>query len=222
MFDAIARRYDVVNRVLSLGLDRSWRRAAARALVDSQSVLDVATGTGDLAIELARIAPHAVITGVDPSVRMLEVARSKLARHGFDDRVTLRRGDVRCLPIEDARFDAAAIAFGIRNVSDRLGALRELVRVVRPGGRVVILELGEGNDGILGRVARLHCRHIVPRIGALLAGRREYEYLTASVTAFPRPTAFAATMRDAGLVDVTVRPLAFGACTLFIGSTVRR
>jgi demethylmenaquinone methyltransferase/2-methoxy-6-polyprenyl-1,4-benzoquinol methylase len=235
MFDRIAGRYDVVNRVLSFGLDRSWRRALVRALGldrrrrrtrstaaawygEHPRVLDVATGTGDLAIEIARACPGATVVAVDPSPGMLAVAATKLARHHLDDRVTLALGDAQQLPQRNCEVDAATIAFGIRNVPDRVAALRELVRVVRPGGRIAILELGEPRRGVLGAAARFHCHHVVPRLGALLGGAREYRYLQASVEAFPAPDVFAMTMRAAGLDVIEVRPLTFGVCTLYVAT----
>lgn len=232
MFDHIAKRYDFVNRVLSLGLDLRWRRKAVAALLlgERPRVLDVATGTGDLAIEIARTRPGATVVGLDPSMRMLEVASDKLARRGLGARVSLVVGDAQRLPHQNCEMDAATIAFGIRNVPDRGAALRELARVVRPGGRVVVLELAEpaplGDASGLARlvrrgfgaIARFHCRHVVPRLGALLSGAREYKYLQRSVAAFPPAAEFAALMRASGLHVVDIVPLTFGACTLFVAT----
>ena len=222
MFDRIARRYDFVNRVLSLGLDKGWRRRAVRALQlgERPRVLDVATGTGDLAIDLARLCPGATVVGLDPSTQMLALAARKLARRGLDARVSLVVGDAQELPFRSCEMDAATIAFGIRNVPDRTRALRELARVVRPGGRVAVLELGEPRRGLLGRAARLHTRHVVPRLGALLSGAREYAYLQRSIAAFPTAEEFAAQMQAAGLHVIEVVPLAFGACTLYVATPV--
>jgi demethylmenaquinone methyltransferase/2-methoxy-6-polyprenyl-1,4-benzoquinol methylase len=220
MFDRIAARYDLVNRVLSLGLDRGWRRRAVRALElgERPRVADIATGTGDLAIAIAQARPNATVIGVDPSREMLAVGAAKVARAGLADRVTLRDGDAQALPFASCELDAVTIAFGIRNVPDRPRALREMARVVRPGGRIAILELGEPRAGLLGAAARLHTRHIVPRLGALLSGAREYRYLQTSVAAFPTATEFAALMRDCGLVVTSVSSLGFGACTLYVAT----
>jgi demethylmenaquinone methyltransferase/2-methoxy-6-polyprenyl-1,4-benzoquinol methylase len=218
MFDRIAPRYDFVNRVLSLGLDQSWRRRAVRALQlgERPRVLDVATGTGDLAIAIARACPGAQVIGLDPSPRMLAIARAKLARRGLD--VTLIEGDAQELPFKSCELDAATIAFGIRNVPDRARALRELARVVRPGGRIAVLELGEPRAGVMAHLARWHTRVVVPRLGALLSGAREYRYLQTSVAAFPPADDFADVMRGAGLDVVEIAPLTFGACTLFVAT----
>ncbi|HEY5950825.1 MAG TPA: ubiquinone/menaquinone biosynthesis methyltransferase [Kofleriaceae bacterium] len=236
MFDRIAARYDFVNRVLSLGLDQRWRRRVVRALGletrkryaakaergtwfgDRPRVLDVATGTGDLAIEIARACPGASVIGLDPSAGMLGVAKQKLAKRGLTDRVSLVIGDAQHLPQKNCEIDAATIAFGIRNVPDRAAALRELARVVRPGGRIAVLELGEPRRGLLGAAARLHCHHIVPRLGGWLSGSREYRYLQKSVAAFPPANEFADLMRSSGLDVIEVVPLTFGACTLYLAT----
>jgi demethylmenaquinone methyltransferase/2-methoxy-6-polyprenyl-1,4-benzoquinol methylase len=220
MFDQIAPRYDFVNRVLSLGLDKRWRRRVIKelALAPNARVLDVATGTGDLAIELAKAVPAGKVIGIDPSANMLAVATLKLAKLGLDGRVALIEGDAQALPQASCEIDAATIAFGIRNVPDRPRALRELARVVRPGGTIAVLELGEPKRSLLGRAARFHTRHVVPRIGALLSGKREYRYLQTSVAAFPPNDEFAQIMRDSGLDVRKVIPLTFGVCTLFIAT----
>jgi demethylmenaquinone methyltransferase/2-methoxy-6-polyprenyl-1,4-benzoquinol methylase len=220
MFDHIARRYDFMNRVLSLGLDKGWRRRAVKSLQlgDRPRVLDLATGTGDLAIDIVRARPGATVIGLDPSQRMLAIAAAKLARRGLADRVSLVLGDAQLLPYASCEMDAITIAFGIRNVPDRLAALREMARVLRPGGRVAVLELGEPRGGVLGRCARFHKRHVVPRLGAWLSGAREYAYLEQSIAAFPPPDEFAALMERAGLHVVEITPLTFGACTLYVAT----
>jgi demethylmenaquinone methyltransferase / 2-methoxy-6-polyprenyl-1,4-benzoquinol methylase len=218
MFDRIAARYDAMNRVLSFGLDRGWRRRTVRALQlgARPRVLDLATGTGDLAVDIARMHPGATVIGLDPSRQMLAVAQHKLARRQLADRISLVRGDAQALPYRDDEMDAATIAFGIRNVPDRVAALREMARVVRPGGRIAVLELGEPRQGLLARAARFHTRHVVPRLGALLSGAREYRYLQRSIAAFPPSAEFAAVMERAGLRVLEVTPLTFGVCTLYV------
>lgn len=220
MFDRIARRYDMVNRVLSFGLDKSWRKKTVKKLQlgERARVLDVATGTGDLAIDIARLTPGSTVVGLDPSVQMLEVAKTKVAKRGYGERISLVVGDAQELPYQACEMDAATIAFGIRNVPDRLKALRELARVVRPGGRVAVLELGEPRTGLLGHAARFHTRHVVPKLGALLSGQREYAYLQKSIAAFPPAEEFAQLMERAGLHVIEVLPLTFGACTLYVST----
>ncbi|MFN0247279.1 MAG: bifunctional demethylmenaquinone methyltransferase/2-methoxy-6-polyprenyl-1,4-benzoquinol methylase UbiE [Kofleriaceae bacterium] len=220
MFDRIARRYDFVNRVLSLGLDKSWRRRTVRALRlgERPRVLDLATGTGDLAVDIARMTPGATVIGLDPSPNMLAIGREKMVKKHLADRVTLVEGDAQALPYANCEMDAATIAFGIRNVPDRARALREMARVVRPGGRVAILELSEGRRGMMGAMARFHTRHVVPKLGALLSGKREYHYLQKSIAAFPPAEEFAALMTSCGLAVIEVTPLTFGAATLYVAT----
>ncbi len=219
MFDAIARRYDFLNHVLSLGLDAGWRRTTIRALGLSTGsrVLDLATGTGDLAIAALRMVPDSTVVGVDLSHNMLEIGIEKARLSGLADRTSFQLGDAQYLGFVDDSFAAATIAFGIRNVPDRARALREMARVVRPGGRVGILELLEPKEGVLGTPARLYVRNIVPRIGAMLSGAKEYRYLQESIAAFPRPEAFAKIMEESGLKVEKVKQLSFGACCLYVG-----
>lgn len=223
MFDGIARRYDLVNRVLSLGVDQRWRRRTVEALAlrPGDRVLDLATGTADLALRIACAHPEVEVVGVDPSAGMLAVGARKVEAAGLATRVTLRRGDARALPFPDDSFDASTIAFGIRNVPDRALGLREMARVTRPGGRVAILELSEPRSGLLGPLARFHVHRVVPFLGALLSGAREYRYLRSSIEAFPPPAAFAETMREAGLDVARVTPLTFGVCCLYVAERAR-
>lgn len=220
MFDNIAPRYDLLNRVLSFGVDRGWRRRTVRSLGLSAGgrVLDVATGTGDLALLVAKRHADVSVFGIDPSAGMLAIGHDKINAAGLAERVHLTRGNAECLPFADGYFDAVTIAFGIRNVPDRRRGLSEMARVTRPGGRVAILELGEPPPGWLGAMARFHIHTMVPRIGALLSGAREYRYLHESIARFPSPEEFAAMMTDAGLEVVSVTRLTFGVATLFVGT----
>lgn len=223
MFDAIADRYDLVNRVLSLGMDQSWRRRAVRALGlgPGATVLDLATGTADLAILIAQMTPESRVIGVDPSPGMLSVGRRKVEAAGLEGRVDLREGDAQSLDLADRSVDAITMAFGIRNVPDRPLALREMARVTRDGGRVAILELSEPREGPMGALARFYVRGIVPRVGGTLSGKREYRYLQESIAAFPPPAEFADTMRASGLAVVDVTPLMFGASVLYVATPDR-
>jgi demethylmenaquinone methyltransferase / 2-methoxy-6-polyprenyl-1,4-benzoquinol methylase len=216
MFDRIAHRYDAMNRILSLGIDRRWRRRAVAAIGDADLVLDLATGTGDLALAILRARGTARVVGVDPSPAMLARARAKADRAGAGDRLELMVGVGEDLPLEDRRFDACAVAFGIRNAADRPRALAEMVRVTRPGGRIVVLELSEPR-GALGPLARFHVHRVVPALGALLSGAREYRYLERSIAAFPPPADFAALLAAAGATRVEIVPLTFGACHIYAG-----
>lgn len=221
MFDRIAHRYDLLNRVLSLGIDQRWRRRTVRSLdlgPGPTRVLDLATGTGDLALLIARRSPGAEVVGLDPAGAMLAEGVPKVRRAGLHDRVRLVAGDAQVLPFPDETFDGVTIAFGIRNVPDRRLALREMRRVTRPGGRVAVLELSEpAGDGLFGRLARFHVHRLVPWIGALLSGAPEYAYLQRSIAAFPAAEHFGSMMAHAGLEDVRIHRLTLGVCHLYVG-----
>lgn len=219
MFDRIASRYDLMNRIISLGIDQRWRRRTvdALALKPGARVLDLATGTGDLAMMIARRHPEVTVVGVDPSAGMLAEGDRKVAAAGLGERVTLRRGDAEQLEADDASVDGISMAFGIRNVVDRPKALREMARALKPGGRVAILELSEPRRGLLGMMARVHIHHVVPTLGALLSGAWEYRYLQRSIAAFPPAGEFAEVMRASGLRVERAEPMTFGVVHLYVG-----
>ncbi|MEM1025388.1 MAG: bifunctional demethylmenaquinone methyltransferase/2-methoxy-6-polyprenyl-1,4-benzoquinol methylase UbiE [Myxococcota bacterium] len=219
MFDGIARKYDLLNRINSLGMDKGWRRRTIAALEPEpgQRFLDLATGTADLAMELAERHRECQVEGLDPSVNMLEVGRAKVAREAWKDRVRLVEGDAQALGYPDESFDGVMMAFGIRNVPDRAAALKEMVRVLKPGGRAAILELSEPRNGALAWFARQHVRFVVPLTGALVSGPSEYKYLRTSIEAFPRPEDFLHMMEACGFKDTRFEPFTFGACVLYVG-----
>jgi demethylmenaquinone methyltransferase / 2-methoxy-6-polyprenyl-1,4-benzoquinol methylase len=221
MFDSIAPRYDLLNRLISLGLDQSWRRrtVAALSLGPGKTALDLATGTGDLALMIARTYPEAQVIATDPSRGMLDVAVEK--GRPFGGRVRFAVGDAQAIDLPDASVDAVSMAFGIRNVEDRPRALREMARVTRGGGRIAILELSEPQRGPLAALARFHIHQVVPRIGGALSGSAEYAYLQRSIAAFPSPELFSTTMSESGLRVLEVVPMSFGAACLFV-ATPRR
>jgi demethylmenaquinone methyltransferase/2-methoxy-6-polyprenyl-1,4-benzoquinol methylase len=216
LFDGIADRYDLVNTVVSFGMDARWRARLVRAVGDPGKaparLLDVATGTGDVALALARAYPETEIIGLDPSRAMLAAAERKLRRARLEARVRFVRGDALALSYPDASFDAATVAFGIRNIPDRPGALAELGRILRPGACLGILELSEPESPI----ASFHVHRVVPRIGALLSRAPAYAYLSRSIAAFPPPTAFAALLEAAGFTPVRIEPLLFGVAHLYV------
>ena len=220
MFDTIAARYDLLNRMTSFGLDRRWRKrmVASLGLVPGSRVLDLATGTADVALAILADEPAGHVVGVDPSTHMLAVGRDKVRAARLAHAIDLREGDACALPFERDSFDAVTIAFGIRNVPDRPRALAEMARVVRPGGRIAVLELTEPRGGLIGRAARLHVHRIVPALGSWLSrGRGDaYRYLEKSIAAFPPPEDFAAMMTASGLEVLQVCPLSFGAVHLFV------
>ena len=210
MFDRIAPVYDLMNRLMTLGLDQRWRRLAVEAAVrPGDRVFDGCCGTGDLAVAAVRAGAGEVV-GLDFSPRMLERARRK------SDGVEWVEGDLLALPFEDARFDAATVGFGVRNVADLPGGLAELRRVLVPGGRLAILEITTPK-GILAPFFRLWFEHVVPLLGRLFRGGAAYSYLPASVRRFPGPEDLATLMRDAGLEEVRYRLLAGGIVALHTG-----
>jgi demethylmenaquinone methyltransferase/2-methoxy-6-polyprenyl-1,4-benzoquinol methylase len=184
-------------------------------------VLDLATGTGDLAIAIAQTHPDSTVVGVDPSRNMLSEGVRKLGEINLSDRIELLEGDAQALSFEDATFDGVTVAFGIRNVPDRAKALREMARVTRMGGRVVVLELSEPRRGMLGVLARTYVHEIVPRVGGLLSGAKEYRYLQRSIAAFPPASEFAQMMDEAGLTVLETSPLTFGVAHLYVGTPKR-
>jgi len=219
MFASIARRYDAANEVLSLGVHRGWRRAAVHlsGARSGQRVLDCATGTGDLALAFKRaVGPGGEVVGTDFCAEMLEAAPRKARRAGLEVRFEV--ADVLALPYPDASFDVASIAFGIRNVDDPVRCLREMARVVRPGGRVVVLEFGQPR-GPFGALFRVYSRQVMPAIGGLLTGNRAaYEYLPRTAAAFPAGERFVALMAESqAFSSAEAHPLTFGTAYVYRG-----
>ncbi len=218
MFDRIAPRYDLLNRVLSAGTDVRWRRRAVDALElrAPARVLDLCTGTADLLIEVLRRDPRHSGVGCDLSRGMLARGARKLRETGLRRRAGLVSADAAFLPLRGGAFDGALVGFGIRNMGDPLTALRELHRALRPGGRLVVLEFSSP-QGALGRVYRLYFRYLLPRLAGLLSEGPAYEYLPASVARFPSAEAFAQLVREAGFVAVRWRLLSGGIACLHWG-----
>lgn len=223
MFDRIAPRYDLLNRVLSLGTDVRWRRAAvdSLALRGPARLLDLCTGTADLLIEaLGRDARHGGV-GLDLSQAMLARGAAKLRGRGLGARAALCAGDAERLPLRSADFDAALVAFGIRNVGDPRRALAELRRVLRPGAPLVVLEFALPR-GPLGALYRFYFGRLLPRLGALVSGDASaYAYLPASVARFPTPEAFGRQLEEAGFERVTRSALSFGIAWIHRGEAPR-
>ncbi len=223
MFSSIAPRYDFLNRLLSLGTDRRWRRAAVGWITPERGGihLDVATGTADIALEIFRQkGGGAIVAGVDISPAMMRIGRKKADRAGVADRLLFVQAPGEALPFREGSFDSASIAFGIRNVVDREKGLKEMSRVVKPGGRLVILEFSQPETAFFGALYRFYFTRVLPLLGGTFSRRSAYTYLPDSVREFPSPRTFADMMREAGCDPVTFRPLTGGIVTLYVG--VRR
>lgn len=229
MFDRIAPRYDLLNRVLSFGVDRWWRRQAVAALREAQPeghaperLLDGATGTADLAIRAAEAFPSTEVVGVDLAEAMLRRGRAKARRRGLGGRVRLKRGDATGLSFVKDAFDGALVAFGVRNFEDLGAGLGELRRVVRPGGALVVLEFSQPRAPVFRWLYTFYSRYVLPRVGRLISGDAgAYRYLPASVEAFPDGPAFLRRMRRAGFRRVQWRPLfPFGIASLYTGTVL--
>lgn len=225
MFDKIAFRYDFLNRFLSGGIDIYWRRRAIRELqglavnkARSLSVLDVATGTGDMAIMLTRHLAGAHVTGIDISKGMLEIGVQKIAKLGLSSRIALQTGDSEALQFPDGQFDAVTVAFGVRNFENLEKGLREMLRVLRPGGRLVVLEFSQPHTPGVRQLYNLYLRLVAPNVGKMVSSSREaYQYLNDSVKAFPEGTAFLDILETCGYAQSRLRRLSLGICTLYIG-----
>lgn len=221
MFNDIAPSYDRLNHLMSLGIDNIWRKKALKEIVDGtqQQILDVACGTGDSTIAIAKaMEPGGRVTGIDISAGMMEPLMRKAAHEGVHDRIKLLQADALQMPFEADSFHRVTCAFGIRNFEDRKKGLAEFLRVLKPGGRAVILELGIPDKPFIKALYDIYFRHILPLIGGIISGNRAaYRYLPESVYAFPRPETFCAMMERAGFHNVRHRNFTFGLCRLFIG-----
>ncbi len=233
MFDTIAPSYDRLNHILSMQIDKIWRRRVvnivARACRNGNcssnggdsytpTILDVATGTGDLAIAMAQRLPQARVLGVDPSKGMLDVAQKKIEERGLSGRVTIEVHSAENLALEDERYDVVTAAFGVRNFGDLERGLSEMVRVTKCGGRVVVLEFSTPPNPIFRAVYNLYSRHLLPWIGALISrDRRAYEYLPASVEEFASRKEFLEIMGRVGLENCTARSQSLGIAQIYVG-----
>jgi len=220
MFDGISGRYDLLNRLLSLGIDVYWRRVALRMLRDQGlpgRVLDVATGTADLALALAHELPHAEVVGVDLSEGMLGVGRQKVTKSGLNGRVRLEQADAEHLPFADHSFDAVTVAFGVRNFEQLDQGLKELCRVLRPGGHLMVLEFSRPRSPLVKGLMNLYSRSLMPTLGGWLSkDRAAYAYLPASVQVFPEGADFEARLAGAGLQPLQQRRLSMGISSVYI------
>ena len=219
MFNSIAPRYDVLNRMLSGGVDQQWRRVVMKEVLDSQPqrLLDVATGTADLALMAARKGVPQVI-GVDIADQMLEVGRRKVSKADLDRRVELLNGDAEKLPFSDKQFDVATVAFGVRNFEDLAAGLRQIHRVLRPGGKLIVLEFSRPRVFPVKQLYAFYNRFILPAVGKLVSGDSgAYTYLPESIAVFPEGDEFLNWMDEAGFTQRKARRLTFGIASVYVG-----
>lgn len=231
MFDKIAFRYDFLNRFLSGGIDLYWRRrairevgaaAAIREASATPAILDVATGTADMAIMMTRHLPGAHVTGVDISPGMLEIGRQKIARQELQARIHLQTGDSESLQFSDEQFDAITVAFGVRNFEHLEKGLTEMLRVLKPGGRLVVLEFSRPHTPGIRQMYDLYLRLVAPNVGKMISSSREaYQYLNDSVKAFPEGEAFIRILNGCGYTQARLRRLSMGICSLYVGEKQR-
>ena len=221
MFDGIAPTYDKLNHVLSMNVDKLWRRHALKEIVDGtpQRILDVACGTGDSTISIAKAAAAgSEVVGVDISEGMMALVEGKAEKAGVGDCIRLQVADGEALPYGDGAFDRVACAFGIRNFEHKEKGLAEFLRVLKPGGKAVILELSVPQNRLVRWAYDLYFTRLLPRIGGAVSGdKAAYKYLPASVHGFPAPEAFCRMMEEAGFRAVRCRTFTFGLCRMFVG-----
>jgi len=220
MFDTIAPRYDFLNRLLSLGIDQRWRRFAVKQIRCSAGgrILDVATGTGDVALAIAATTPDTVtVTGVDFSPQMVALGVEKVKNSPYAARIKLQVAPCEAIPFADGTFDSATIAFGIRNVVDRLCGLTEMARVLKPGGRIVILEFSNPESKTFKALYNFYFLKVLPVVGGLFSTFSAYKYLPDSVLEFPPREEFKRTMAAAGFRNIVHHDLTFGIATVYVG-----
>ena len=220
MFDNISGRYDFLNHFLSLGIDIRWRKKAIKelTLLAPKLILDVATGTGDFAIQALDLCPDKVI-GIDISEGMLDVGRAKMVARNLDQKIELRNGDSENIPFEENKFDAVIVAFGVRNFENLEKGLTEIFRVVKPGGKVVILEFSKPTSFPFKQLYNFYFKFILPGIGRLFSkDRAAYRYLPESVQAFPDGNDFLKILSGIGYKFTTCKPLTFGISSLYTGT----
>lgn len=218
MFNRIAAHYDSLNHIMSFNIDRSWRKRGVALVAQGrpQRILDLATGTADLAIEMAERMPEVEVVGVDLSTEMLAVGREKVKKAGLAERVTLCEGDAEALPFDQATFDAVTVAFGVRNFANLPLCLQEMYRVLRPDGEVMILELSTPSNPLVRWCYECYAFHFLPWVGGLISSdKAAYRYLPASIRAFHRPDEVVRMMREAGFREVVRERKCLGVAHIY-------
>lgn len=220
MFDSIAHDYDKLNHILSLNIDKGWRKKAVREIIDTDAqlnILDVACGTGDFLIEIASKAnKESNLQGIDISEEMMKIGREKIKKHGFSAK--LEQADCEALPFDSYSFDRISVGFGVRNFEHLDKGIKEMFRVLKTNGKLVVLELSVPSNPLIRWCYKLYFLKILPTIGGWISGDKSaYNYLPASVLKFPAPPVFINIMKEAGFKTVIHKPLTFGICRMYIG-----
>jgi demethylmenaquinone methyltransferase / 2-methoxy-6-polyprenyl-1,4-benzoquinol methylase len=219
MFNQIAQRYDAINHILSAGIDRCWRKKAARLLqkYEPQNILDLASGTADFALAICKAIKNANVTGIDISEEMLKIGRVKILKKGLEQRIRLDPGDAEQTGFNDVSFDAATIAFGIRNIQNTNKALREMHRVLKGQGVLLILEFSMPRSGLFAKIYTFYFNHILPLLGGLISGNyTAYNYFISSVKKFPLPEKFIEQLQSCGFQIEVSRPLTGGVAWIYL------
>lgn len=222
IFNDIAPRYDLLNHLLSMNIDKRWRRRAMRYICDEEKgmLLDVACGTGDFSIAAYRSGVHRVV-GIDISANMVEIGCRKIAELGLDEHISLRIGDSEQMEFADATFDVVTVAFGVRNFEHLQKGLREMLRVLKPGGKVIILEFSMPEHFPMKQLYKFYFRYILPTLGGWISGNKgAYTYLPESVMQFPQGQEFLQILRECGYTDVLQKKLSFGIASIYVGKKV--
>lgn len=225
MFDNIAPSYDRLNHIFSLSIDKLWRRRVVRIVskLKPERILDLATGTGDLAIKMAKRIPSARIMGVDLSENMLAVAAEKVGRQGLDDHIALYQGDAESLDVEDGVLDVVTVAFGVRNFGDIEASLAEVWRVLREGGSFVVLEFSVPRNALVRKMYGIYSERVMPSVGGMVShDKKAYDYLPASISEFPEPEKFMDMLRKAGFDGCYRRSQSLGIAQIYVCHKVKR
>ena len=217
LFNRVAKHYDSLNTFFSLGMDRRWRKRLAEEIKGSLSVLDVATGTGEVAIETVRKLPDCKVVGIDPSAEMLGLAKLKIESGGESARIALAQCEAENLPFKDNVFDAVTIAFGIRNTVDPQKSLSEMKRVLKKGGKAGIMEFAIPGNKLFAPLYLFYFKNILPIVGSIFGTGKEYKYLSSSTETFPQRESFTNLMKDAGLQPRKSIELMMGIVVIYIG-----
>lgn len=217
IFNKVAKHYDSLNTFFSLGMDTLWRRRLTQELAGSRSILDIATGTGEVAIQTVKKLSGSKVIGLDPSAQMLALAKRKIAAPGIIGKISLARGSAENLPFRDDTFDGVSIAFGIRNTGDALKSLSEMRRVLKPGGRVGILEFAIPKHRLFAPLYLFYFKNILPAVASLFGNKNEYRYLSDSTSAFPQREGFIKLMEKSGFRAEKSIELMLGIVIIYVG-----